>query len=120
MKLNEFEFEGKKYFHSPDLRTWDEWMAEKENGLYLLPKRRLYKIPRDLLVLLPGVLAGYRSTSGSFYFRDDDAYIWSSSQYDSTYAWCRYLYYSFAQVFLDTNGKANGFSAILERRGKHE
>jgi hypothetical protein len=98
---------------------WDEWMGEKENGLYLLPKARLYKIPHDLLTLLPSVKAGLRNTAGSFYSRGYHAYLWSSSQYDSTNAWFRSLYYSYATAYRFTYSKATGFSAILERRNKN-
>jgi hypothetical protein len=91
-------------------------MGEKENGLYLLTRRRLYEIPNALLIALPDVLAGYRGTDGSFNGRGYNAYLWASSQYDSTYAWSRYLYYSHAQVNRNYDDKAYGFSAILERK----
>ena len=117
MKLTEFEFGNKKYLHSPDLRSWDDWMSEQENGLYLLPERRLYEIPHDLLIPLPGIFAGFRSTDGSFGSRGSIAYLWSSSQYDSSIAWYRLLYYSDAQVrrnyYYD---KAYGFSAIYKKQ----
>jgi hypothetical protein len=118
MKLTEFNFVNREYFHCADLRTWDDWMGEKANGLYLLPKRRLYKIPYDLLMTLPGIRSGNRGPDGSFNGWGDSAYLWSSSQYDSPHAWYRYLDSSHAQVYRSHSGKASGFSAILERKGQ--
>jgi hypothetical protein len=118
MKLNEFNFVNKKYFHSPDLRNWDDWMGERANGLYLLPKTRLYKIPHEILIGLPGVFAGFRHTDGLAYYRGNVACLWSSSQYDSTNAWARALDYSYAQVYRHFYNKEFRFSAILERKGQ--
>ena len=54
-------------------------------------------------------LAGYRGTDGSFYGPSSIARLWSSSE-SSTSAWYRYLHPGYANVYRDTNGKANGFS----------
>ena len=56
---------------------------------------------------LPG---GYRSTDGSFYLLAYYAYFWSSSQYDETYAWHRYLFCYYEYVFSYYDLKSLGFS----------
>ena len=58
-----------------------------------------------------GLPGGNRVSNGSFYVLTFFAYFWSSSQYDATDAWGRYLYYYFENVHR-SNGvsKTNGFS----------
>jgi len=56
-----------------------------------------------------GLLAGYRSTDGSFYNRGSSAYIWSSLE-GGTNAWERFLYSGNATVNRFNNYKAYGFS----------
>jgi len=119
MKLTEFEFKNRKYLHSPDTRSWYSWTGEQENGLYLIPKTRLYEIPNALLLTLPDIFAGYRNAFGTAYNRGNSACIWSSSQYASTLAWNRNLNYSNAQVGRSLSDKAYGFSAILERKEQY-
>jgi uncharacterized protein (TIGR02145 family) len=58
-----------------------------------------------------GVLAGYRYSDGSFSNRGVNAYLWSSSQYDSSSAWYRYLLYNMPSVYRGTRDKAGGCSA---------
>jgi uncharacterized protein (TIGR02145 family) len=53
--------------------------------------------------------AGYRGTSGSYYYRAYNAGVWSSLE-SGTNAWYRYLGYSGASVYRNTNSKADGFS----------
>jgi uncharacterized protein (TIGR02145 family) len=55
------------------------------------------------------LLAGYRSTTGSFYNLSSSAYFWSSVQSSSS-AWFRRLYSVFATVYRGTIDKARGFS----------
>ncbi|MBI4646315.1 MAG: hypothetical protein HY738_06880 [Bacteroidia bacterium] len=55
---------------------------------------------------LPG---GY-SWSGSFSIAGNLGYWWSSTEYDATYAWSRYLSYSYATVYRSFINKAYGFS----------
>ena len=57
---------------------------------------------------LPG---GYRDTNGSFYSQGDYGFWWSSSEFDASNAWRRYLYYNNAQVSRNNNPKSLGFSA---------
>ncbi len=56
---------------------------------------------------LPG---GCRYTDGSFYGLSYYGYWWSSSEYDASYAWGRYLYYSSADVLRYFYDKSSGFS----------
>lgn len=53
---------------------------------------------------LPG---GARRTDGGFSYLGTHAYFWSSSQYDATYAWYRYLYFSNDDV-----GRINVFKTV--------
>lgn len=55
------------------------------------------------------LLAGIRSTNGSFYYRGTYALIWSSTESGSA-AWYRTLDSSEARVYRYTNNKALGFS----------
>jgi len=59
--------------------------------------------------LFRGLLAGYRSTDGSFYDIGSYAYIWSSLQSGGS-AWARHLYSGYATVYRSTDAVANGFS----------
>jgi uncharacterized protein (TIGR02145 family) len=54
---------------------------------------------------------GYRYYDGSGYlYRGSYAYFWSSSAYDSTYAWYRLLLNDHATVFNNAHHRADGFS----------
>ena len=54
-------------------------------------------------------LAGRRNTNGSFYFRGDFSYLWSSTESGGN-AYRRCLYTSEARVYRSTSNKAYGFS----------
>jgi uncharacterized protein (TIGR02145 family) len=56
------------------------------------------------------LLAGYRSTNGSFFFRGAYGYWWSSSEASATNALDRSLSSSQAGVFRVSYNKAFGFS----------
>jgi len=56
---------------------------------------------------LPG---GYRNYSGYFSNLTCNAYFWSSTEYSTTYAWCRYLNYNIEDVGRYLNYEINGFS----------
>ena len=56
---------------------------------------------------LPG---GYRA-SGYFYSLTSNAFFWSSSEYSSSRAWTRDLYYGSDEVYRDDDYKGNGRSA---------
>jgi len=55
-------------------------------------------------------LAGNRIMVGSFYYRASGAFFWSSSAFDASHAWGRYLYSGFATVSRFYSSKASGFS----------
>ncbi len=57
---------------------------------------------------LPGGTRGY--SDGSFGNLGYDGYWWSSTEYDGSYAWSRYLYYNYANVFRTNFDKSDGFS----------
>ena len=56
---------------------------------------------------LPG---GNRDINGNFYNLTNYAFFWSSSQFDATIAWYRYLDVSNEYVYRDNNDKTYGFS----------
>ncbi|TSA32176.1 MAG: T9SS C-terminal target domain-containing protein [Porphyromonadaceae bacterium] len=56
---------------------------------------------------LPGGDTGY---NGGFYYLGYNAYFWSASGYDASYAWCRGLYYDNDGVYLTMYPKAIGIS----------
>ena len=57
-----------------------------------------------------GLPGGYRYFNGSFSSVGDLGYWWSSSQFNTTWAWYRYLYYANGSVFSSYNLKQLGFS----------
>jgi uncharacterized protein (TIGR02145 family) len=61
---------------------------------------------------LPG---GRRNTDGSFYNVSYYGYWWSSSQFDASNAWSRYLYYRYAYVRRYYLDKSSGFSVRFMR-----
>ena len=56
------------------------------------------------------VPAGYRYGSGTFHFIGTNGSWWSSSEYNTQYAWTRGLYYSYSDVYRNDNIKNAGFS----------
>ena len=56
---------------------------------------------------LPG---GYRSYNGNFFNVGGDGVWWSSNEDSSTYAWFRYMFYSYGTVYRFSNFKSNGYS----------
>jgi len=56
---------------------------------------------------LPG---GYGYSDGSFYGVGDDGYWWSASEYNSNYAYYRYMYYYYEDVSYDDDVKSVLFS----------
>jgi len=55
-------------------------------------------------------LAGTRETDGNFLNRASNTHFWSSSAFDASYAWYRYLFSVYATVGRYDNSKALGFS----------
>lgn len=53
---------------------------------------------------------GLRYIEGKFNDLDDDAYFWSSTEYDSDHAWYRILGYSFPNVYRYFYDKRYGFT----------
>jgi uncharacterized protein (TIGR02145 family) len=57
---------------------------------------------------LPG---GYRNfQNGNFYSIDNYSYFWSATEYNTYFAWRRYLSYDTTQVYLSSYSKQNGYS----------
>ena len=54
--------------------------------------------------------AGGRDNYGNYYYEGDDAYFWSSTEYDSYLAYIMSLYYNYDDAFLSSNYKDFGFS----------
>jgi len=57
-----------------------------------------------------GLPGGYRGSNGSFYYIGANGYWWSSTEYDTSGAWFRTLYYDGSDVDRGLNGEALGFS----------
>ena len=57
-----------------------------------------------------GLPGGYRSPSGTFYYVGNYGYWWSATQYYSTYAWYRRLYYNNGYLYRNFDNKEIGFS----------
>ncbi|MEI7982298.1 MAG: FISUMP domain-containing protein [Bacteroidota bacterium] len=54
---------------------------------------------------------GYRNSVGNFYDLTANAFFWTSSQFDATNAWYRYLGYNYEGVYRISSGdKTTGFS----------
>jgi uncharacterized protein (TIGR02145 family) len=62
-----------------------------------------------------GLPGGFRNDSGSFNYIGYFGYWWSSTQYSTTYAWFRYLFFSNAFVNRNYNAKRVGFSVRCVR-----
>jgi uncharacterized protein (TIGR02145 family) len=57
-----------------------------------------------------GLPGGYRNSNGSFSTIGNNGNWWSSTEYDTTNAWFRYLYYYNGNVYRYYNNKTFGFS----------
>jgi uncharacterized protein (TIGR02145 family) len=57
-----------------------------------------------------GLPGGYRSFNGSFNFVGSDGSWWSATEYFSTEAWYRYLYYNDGSLNMNIFNKKYGFS----------
>ena len=57
-----------------------------------------------------GLPGGNRYDDGTFYDVGDLGYWWSSTEDNTTYAWLRYLYYSYSNVNRSYGDKSSGFS----------
>ena len=105
-----WEFADGKY-QGEQLFTWDAAMRETEKAGKKIPTNKefseILKTKSDMPNL---VLAGYRSTDGTFSGRTTFAGFWSSSQYDASGAWNQFLYSGDATVGGGYYGKAYGFS----------
>jgi len=56
---------------------------------------------------LPG---GYGNSDGSFNYVEYNGYWWSSTEYNSYYAYSRYMYYYYSDVDRGNSGKSYLFS----------
>lgn len=57
-----------------------------------------------------GLPGGYRSSSGDFYNVGNGGYWWSSSEFDASRAWYRFLTYNYDNAYQDRNDNRVGFS----------
>jgi uncharacterized protein (TIGR02145 family)/uncharacterized repeat protein (TIGR02543 family) len=56
-----------------------------------------------------GLPGGYRDSDGDFYYIGNYGTFWSSTEYSTTYAWYRTLFYDYAYVNRTYTTKAHGF-----------
>ena len=118
--------DGEEYLENPEKDIW-EILNEEARGEQLFTfeamqretKKARKTVPTDEQFTellkekedMPNlVLAGFRHSNGSFINLSSNAYLWSSSQYSSTYAWSRYLNSSSTTVYRYYINKENGFS----------
>ena len=118
--------DGEEYLENPEKDIW-EILNEKARGEQLFTfeamqretKKARKTVPTDEQFTellkekedMPNlVLAGFGHSNGSFINLSSNAYLWSSSQYSSTYAWSRYLNSSSTTVYQYYINKENGFS----------
>jgi hypothetical protein len=58
-----------------------------------------------------GLPAGYRGSDGTFYNIGNIGYWWSSTEYDNTSVWYRFMYYNISNVYrVPTSSKSFGYS----------
>ena len=92
------------------LFTWDAAMRETKKAGKRIPTDKefseLLKTKEDMPNL---VLAGYRYTNGTFYYRSVYTYFWSSSESGSN-AWTRHLRSGYSTVGRSADDKGYGFS----------
>jgi uncharacterized protein (TIGR02145 family) len=62
-----------------------------------------------------GLPGGYRYNNGNYYYIRYYGYWWSSTEYDTTYAWDRYLNYYITSIYSYYNNKVCGFSVRVVR-----
>lgn len=95
--FNAMEREAKKYgWHIPTDAEWNEIIGITPIDEFI--RKNNFKP------------SGYHSTSGNYYNRADDTYLWSSTQVDASSAWPRNLSFSVPSVYRNSNAKALGFS----------
>jgi len=72
----------------------------------------LTKNNKTSFTALPG---GYRVTNGTFFNVGYNGYWWSSTEYSTTYAWYRHLYYDGYNLYRSNDTKSYGFSVRCVR-----
>ena len=117
--------DGEEYLENPEKDIW-EILNEEARGEQLFTFKAMQRetkkagktVPTDEQFTellkekedMPNlVLAGYRSTNGSFVNLSSDAYFWSSLESGSG-AWLRYLNSSNTPVYRAARSKTYGFS----------
>jgi uncharacterized protein (TIGR02145 family) len=102
-------------WHLPDDKEWQD--LEKALGMsdHYLDQTGWRNFENDLLYAedqgLRIIMAGYRPYGdGSFDDIKDDAYFWTSSSYDNSNAWKRYLDDNRMQIGRGYDSKLQGFS----------
>ena len=117
---------GEEYLENPEKDIW-EILGEEARGEQLYTFESMQRETKKAGKTVPTdeqfseilkekedmpnlVLAGFRTTTGSFRYLSSTAYLWSSSQFSSTSALSRYLNSSYSTVLRVDSSKTNGFS----------
>lgn len=117
LELTEFKANGQTYYHSPELKSWQEWMDWAEfNDYELLDSSELYSMPYETLATLPNMFNGFRHHNGG---RRDDygetAFLWSADCHNER-ADFLYLKRRCGISEIGWLDKDYGFSVILKRK----
>ena len=118
--------DGEEYLENPEKDIW-EILNEEARGEQLYTFESMQRETKKAGKTVPTdeqfseilkekedmpnlVLAGFRTTTGSFRYLSSTAYLWSSSQFSSTSALSRYLNSSYSTVLRVASNKTVGFS----------
>ena len=96
------------------------WFALKhlEKGGWRIPTDEEWKtLPKDKQEFIDlgwnPQYGGYRDREGNFYDVGYSGHWWSATEYDTSRAWTRYLYYDEGNLYRSDNNKGWGFSVRL-------
>jgi hypothetical protein len=99
------------YDNNPEKGVLYNWYAVSDPRGLAPEGWRIPKIEElELLELSTGLPGGYRYYNGDYSFIGYYGYWWSSTEYETSYAWYRLLYLNDGNAFRNFNNKENGFS----------
>lgn len=105
-------------WHLPSLNEWKELVGfiatdgyQGKEGLALKSTNGWHNDGNGTdiygFTALPG---GFRYSNGTFGYLSNNAVFWSATEYNSSNAWIRYLFYNYSGVSRNDNNKVYGYS----------